>query len=64
MNRVVVTGMSGITAFGDNWTSISEQLKLGNNAVRFMPEWDQCSGLRTSLAAPVDYTFPKNHTLK
>ncbi len=59
MNRVVVTGMSGITAFGDNWTSISEQLKLGNNAVRFMPEWDQCSGLRTSLAAPVDYTFPK-----
>lgn len=59
MNRVVVTGMSGITAFGDNWTSVSNQLKQGKNAVRFMPEWEQCEGLRTSLAAPVDYDFPK-----
>ena len=59
MNRVVVTGMSGITAFGDDWQDISTQLRSGNNAVRFMPEWDQCEGLRTSLAAPVDYSFPK-----
>ncbi|WP_223669741.1 beta-ketoacyl-ACP synthase [Kangiella shandongensis] len=59
MKRVVVTGMSGITAFGDNWETISSQLKAGNNAVKFMPEWEQCEGLRTSLAAPVDYQFPK-----
>lgn len=59
MNRVVVTGMSGITAFGDNWQDVSTQLRSGKNAVRFMPEWDQCEGLRTSLAAPVDYAFPK-----
>ncbi|GAA0208571.1 beta-ketoacyl-ACP synthase [Kangiella japonica] len=59
MNRVVVTGMSGITAFGDNWNDIVDKLKQGNNAVRVMPEWEQCEGLRTSLAAPVDYQFPK-----
>ena len=59
MNRVVVTGMSGITAFGDNWNDIAAKLKQGNNAVRVMPEWQQCEGLRTSLAAPVDYQFPK-----
>lgn len=59
MKRVVVTGMSGITAFGDNWEAISSQLKAGKNAVKFMPEWEQCEGLRTSLAAPVDYQFPK-----
>ncbi|RDX36993.1 beta-ketoacyl-ACP synthase [Kangiella sp. HD9-110m-PIT-SAG07] len=59
MNRVVVTGMSGITAFGDNWQDISKLLRLGKNAVRVMPEWEQCEGLRTSLAAPVDYEFPK-----
>lgn len=59
MNRVVVTGMSGITAFGDNWTDIAKKLRQGNNAVRVMPEWVQCEGLRTSLAAPVDYQFPK-----
>jgi 3-oxoacyl-[acyl-carrier-protein] synthase II len=59
MNRVVVTGMSGITAFGDNWDEISAQLRQNQNAVQFMPEWEQCEGLRTSLAAPVDYQFPK-----
>jgi 3-oxoacyl-[acyl-carrier-protein] synthase II len=59
MNRVVVTGMSGITAFGDNWNDIAAKLKQGNNAVRVMPEWQQCEGLRTSLAAPADYQLPK-----
>ncbi|AOE50988.1 beta-ketoacyl-ACP synthase [Kangiella sediminilitoris] len=59
MKRVVVTGMSGITAFGDTWEDISGKFKEGKNAVRFMPEWEQCEGLRTSLAAPVDYQFPK-----
>lgn len=59
MNRVVITGMSGITAFGDNWQDISAKLRLGKNAVTVMPQWQECEGLRTSLAAPVDYQFPK-----
>lgn len=59
MSRVVITGMSGITAFGDNWSDIYPRLVAGKNAVRFMPRWAECEGLRTSLAAPVDYNFPK-----
>lgn len=59
MSRVVITGMSGITAFGDNWNDIHPRLVEGKNAVRIMPQWADCEGLRTSLAAPVDYIFPK-----
>lgn len=59
MSRVVITGMSGITAFGDNWNDIQSRLLEGKNAVRIMLQWADCKGLRTSLAAPVDYTFPK-----
>lgn len=59
MSRVVITGMSGITAFGDQWQSIHSKLAAGTNAVKIMPQWEACEGLRTSLAAPVDYSFPK-----
>ncbi|ACV27997.1 beta-ketoacyl-ACP synthase [Kangiella koreensis] len=59
MSRVVITGMSGITAFGDNWNDVQSRLLEGKNAVQIMSQWAECEGLRTSLAAPVDYTFPK-----
>ncbi len=59
-NRVVVTGMSGITAFGTSWNEIQPRLEKKKNAVRYMPEWDVSSDLRTKLAAPVDnYEFPQ-----
>ncbi|WP_196139449.1 beta-ketoacyl-ACP synthase [Aliikangiella sp. G2MR2-5] len=58
--RVVVTGMSGITAFGSDWQTIKSLLQKGNNAVRYMNEWDISDDLRTRLAAPVEnYEFPK-----
>ncbi|UPW19353.1 beta-ketoacyl-ACP synthase [Agarivorans sp. TSD2052] len=52
--RVVVTGMGGITAFGDNWHDIQAKLKLGENAVRYMPEWERFTDMHTRLAAPID----------
>ncbi len=59
-NRVVVTGMSGITAFGSSWDEIQPRLAKKKNAVRYMNEWDISSDLRTKLAAPVEnYSFPK-----
>jgi len=58
--RVVVTGMSGITAFGSEVSEIFEALKNKRNAVRYMEEWDKSDDLRTRLAAPVEnYEFPK-----
>ncbi len=58
--RVVVTGMSGITAFGSTWDKIQPRLEQKKSAVRRMNEWDGSNDLRTSLAAPVEnYSFPK-----
>ena len=58
--RVVVTGMAGITSLGDNWPQIQQALISKKNAVKVMPQWKACEGLRTSLAAPiVDYQMPK-----
>ncbi|MBS0537573.1 MAG: beta-ketoacyl-ACP synthase [Proteobacteria bacterium] len=51
--RVVVTGMGGVTALGNDWPSIRRNLDAGRTGVRRMPEWDRYEGLHTRLAAPV-----------
>jgi 3-oxoacyl-[acyl-carrier-protein] synthase II len=53
MRRVVVTGMGGITALGDNWPAIRAALGRGETATRRMAEWERFDGLNTRLAAPV-----------
>jgi 3-oxoacyl-[acyl-carrier-protein] synthase II len=53
MKRVVVTGMSAITALGDDWETFKSALEQGKNAVKVMPEWDKFTDLNTRLAAPV-----------
>jgi len=64
-HRVVVTGMKGITAFGQHWDEISPRLQQGENAVRHMGEWLQYQGLSTHLAAPIDdFALPAHYTRK
>jgi len=64
-HRVVVTGMKGITAFGQHWEAISPCLQRGENAVRHMDEWLAYQGLNTHLAAPVDnFVLPEHYTRK
>ncbi|SQD76655.1 beta-ketoacyl-ACP synthase [Moritella yayanosii] len=53
MRRVVITGMSAITALGDDWPTFKAGLEQGKNVVKVMPEWDYLDGLNTRLAAPV-----------
>jgi len=55
MNRVVITGMSAITALGDDWKTFRQALEQGKNAVQVMPEWDKLDGLNTRLGAPVNH---------
>lgn len=63
--RVVVTGMSGVTAFGNDWESVEAKLKACENAVLYMPSYEQYEGLNTKLAAPiVDFELPKHYTRK
>lgn len=67
MRRVVVTGMGGITALGDNWPEIRAHMLAGRTAVRTMAEWDRFDGINTRLAAPVtgfsiDDRYPRKKT--
>ncbi len=63
--RVVVTGMSGVTAFGNHWGTVAPNLKACENAVQRMPEYAQYKGLNTQLAAPInDFDLPAHYTRK
>ncbi|ELY4854494.1 beta-ketoacyl-ACP synthase [Cronobacter turicensis] len=65
MRRVVITGMAGVTAFGETWHSVAQRLKAGENAVRKMPEWQVYDGLHTLLGAPIDdFVTPEHYTRK
>lgn len=61
MKRVVVTGMSVITALGDSWADFKQQLCQGKNAVCVMPQWDKFSNMSTRLAAPVQHFERPEH---
>ncbi|MGF1692717.1 beta-ketoacyl-ACP synthase [Photobacterium kagoshimensis] len=63
--RVVVTGMSGVTAFGNDWQTIEPKLRACENATQYMPSYEQYDGLNTKLAAPIDdFTLPKHYSRK
>ena len=64
-NRVVITGMGGVTAFGQDWNTIASKLRACENAVIQMPQWDEFEGLNTKLAAPImDFELPEHYTRK
>nr|EGQ9116837.1 beta-ketoacyl-ACP synthase [Vibrio parahaemolyticus] len=63
--RVVVTGMSGVTAFGNDWQSVEPKLRDCQNATQYMPSYEQYDGLNTKLAAPIlDFELPKQYKRK
>jgi 3-oxoacyl-[acyl-carrier-protein] synthase II len=63
--RVVITGMSGVTALGNDVETVFENLKKYENAVINMPEWAEIKGLHTNLAAPVPpIDYPENFDRK
>ena len=65
MNRVVVTGMAGVTSIGSDWASLSGALKGGRSGIRVMPEWADYKGLDTQLAGPVDdFAMPSSYPRK
>lgn len=65
IRRVVITGMGGVTAFGSDWQTVQTRLKQGQNAVRYMPEWEIYDGLNTKLGAPIDdFVLPEHYTRK
>jgi 3-oxoacyl-[acyl-carrier-protein] synthase II len=65
IRRVVVTGMSGVTALGNDWKTIEPKLRACENATQYMVDYEQYDGLNTKLAAPIDdFSLPKHYTRK
>ncbi|MGI2170103.1 beta-ketoacyl-ACP synthase [Shewanella sp. MF05960] len=65
MKRVVVTGMGGISALGQDWQQIKASLLAKHNCVIRMDEWDRYPDLNTRLAAPVrDFAVPSHYSRK
>jgi 3-oxoacyl-[acyl-carrier-protein] synthase II len=63
--RVVVTGMSGVTALGNDWQGVEKKLKACENATQYMQDFEQYDGLNTKLAAPIEhFELPKHYTRK
>lgn len=63
--RVVVTGMAGVTALGNDWPSIFEAFASGRSGIRRMDEWDRFADMNTRLGGPVDdFATPAHWTRK
>ena len=54
MRRVVITGMSMLTALGEDWSDIGPALNSGKSGIRYMPEWEDMSDLNARLGGPID----------
>ncbi|PAU60273.1 beta-ketoacyl-ACP synthase II [Pseudomonas sp. PIC25] len=65
MKRVVVTGMAGITALGNDWATIEANFVANRSGIRRMDEWDRYTELNTRLAGPIDdFAVPRHWTRK
>ncbi|MFV5490586.1 beta-ketoacyl-ACP synthase [Acinetobacter sp. ASP199] len=65
MRRVVVTGMSGITSLGETADQIFAQFAAGRSGIRYMPEWEIYTDLRSKLGGPVEsFNVPKHFNRK
>ncbi|MCW5570727.1 MAG: beta-ketoacyl-ACP synthase [Steroidobacteraceae bacterium] len=63
--RVAITGMSGITAFGQDWADVERKLHANASGIESMPEWSRYAELNTRLGGPVrDFTPPAHFTRK
>lgn len=54
MNRVVVTGMAGLSPIGKDWQEIEAALRQRATGIRYMAEWEKYPDLATRLGAPVE----------
>ena len=65
MKRVVVTGMAGITSLGETADQVFAQFEQGKSGIRYMPEWEVYTDLRSKLGGPVEsFTIPKHFNRK
>lgn len=54
LNRVVITGMGVVSPFGNGVTALMDGIEKGRSAVKHMEGWDQYTGLRSHVGAPLN----------
>lgn len=65
MKRVVITGMGGVTALGDDWSTFGRGLRQGVSGIRTLPHWAEYRNLATQLGGPVqDFELPAHYPRK
>lgn len=65
MKRVVITGMGGVTALGNDWATLGRGLREGISGVRSLPHWGEYRNLGTRLGGPVpDFEVPEHYPRK
>ena len=63
--RVVITGMSGVTSLGSNWQDIINNIFQKKTGIRIMESWKSIDGLHTCLGGPIlDFSLPEHYTRK
>jgi 3-oxoacyl-[acyl-carrier-protein] synthase II len=50
--RVVVTGMAGVTAMGQEWPEIERRMRAGETGTRYIEDWVQLKDLTCKVGAP------------
>src|SRR5690554_3556890 len=62
MKRVVITGAGAVSALGNGWDEISQALRARQNKIQRITDWDDITGLRTRLGAPItDFEVPAHY---
>ena len=56
--RVVITGGGMLSALGDDWNEVFENLKLCKNKIVYMNEWDVYERMNTRLGCPYTKELP------
>ncbi|MBO4404891.1 MAG: beta-ketoacyl-ACP synthase [Treponema sp.] len=56
--RVVITGGGMLSALGDDWNEVYENLKLCRNKIVYMKEWDVYERMNTRLGCPYTKELP------
>jgi len=54
LKRVVITGIGAVTPFGNGIAALMKGLEEGRSAVRRMEGWEEYTGLRSLVGAPVE----------
>jgi len=53
--RVVVTGMAGITAMGQDWPEIERRMRAGETGTRYIEDWVALKDLTCKVGAPATW---------